>query len=177
MISRMRKLALSLSILFAAFSASAQGHWQTPGQIQQPKGPWQTPGAIQKAGDIQSVQSDRCNQLLSVSVDALFEFNKASLTEGAQQILATLGTMIQKAGQHSVTVNGYTDAIGTTAYNQQLSEERAKVVEDWLSAHQYMNPSTTTVRGFGKTNPVAPNANPDGRAKNRRVEVVIDTCH
>jgi len=186
MISPMRKLGLSLAILltaFTAFSASAQGHWQTPGQIQQPKGTWQTPGAIQKVGDIQSVQSDRCHQLLTVGADALFEFNKASLTEGARQTLATLGPMIQKAGKHSVTVNGYTDAIGTTTYDQQLSEERAKAVEDWFVAHQFLNSSATTVRGFGKTNPIATNTNPDGsdnpegRARNRRVEVVIDTCH
>jgi hypothetical protein len=86
MISRMRKLISSLSILLGTLSASAQnGQIQTPGQIQQPKGPWQKPG------NIQSVQSDRCHQRLTVGADALFEFNKVSLADAAQQTLATLG--------------------------------------------------------------------------------------
>lgn len=160
-----------------------QGTWQTPGSIQQPKGPWQKPGEIQKAGEIQSVKTDRCHQRLTVGADALFEFNKASLTDAAQQTLATLGPMIQKAGKHQVSVEGHTDSIGTAQYNQDPSEKRAKAVEDWLSAHSYIDPSTMQARGYGKMRPVAPNTNPDGsdnpdgRARNRRVEVVIDTCH
>lgn len=177
--------------MLAALTASAQngqiqqpkGTWQTPGQIQQPKGPWQTPGAIQKPGDIQSVKSDRCHTRLTVGADALFEFNQAALTDAAQQTLQTLGPMIQKVGKHPVSIEGYTDAIGSDAYNQTLSEERAKSVEDWLAAHQYVDAATTTVHGFGKTHPVASNTKPDGSdnpegwAKNRRVEVVIDTCN
>jgi outer membrane protein OmpA-like peptidoglycan-associated protein len=191
MISRMRRLVCSLSILLGTLSASAQnGQIQTPGQIQQPKGTWQTPGQIQqpkgpwqKPGQIQKVQSDRCHQRLTVGADALFEFNKASLTDAAQQTLATLGPMIQKAGKHPVSIEGYTDSIGTAEYNQDLSEKRAKAVEDWLVSHNYVDAATATVHGFGKTRPVAPNTkpdgsdNPEGRAKNRRVEVVIDTCH
>jgi outer membrane protein OmpA-like peptidoglycan-associated protein len=191
MISPMRKAILFLSILLTAFGVLAQSGqvqqpkstWQTPGQIQQPKGPWQKPGDIQKAGDIQSVKTDRCHQRLTVGADALFEFNQATLTDAAQQTLATLGPMIQNTGKHPVSIEGNTDSIGTTQYNQDLSEKRAKAVEDWLVAHNYVDAATAAVVGYGKTHPVAPNTKPDGsdnpggRTKNRRVEVVIDTCH
>ena len=159
-----------------------KGNWQTPGQIQQPKGTWQVPGELQKPGDIQKVQSDRCHERLTVGSDALFEFNQAALTPQAQQTLDALGPMIQQAGKHPVAIQGYTDSIGTDAYNQILSERRAQAVESWLVSRNYIDAAAATVQGFGKSHPVAPNTksdgsdNPEGRARNRRVEVVIDTC-
>jgi outer membrane protein OmpA-like peptidoglycan-associated protein len=62
-----------------------------------------------------------------------------------------------------------------------LSEQRAATVRDWLAAHGYV-PASTPIKGYGKADPVAPNTKPDGsddpqgRQKNRRVEVVIQTC-
>jgi outer membrane protein OmpA-like peptidoglycan-associated protein len=161
-----------------------KGTWQKPGEIQQPKGKWQTPGEIQVPRGIQAIksQNEKCQQRLSVVADALFEFDKATLNAQAEETLRALLPMLTKAGKHPISIEGHTDAIGAADYNQRLSEKRAQAVKDWLVAQQAV-PASTAIKGFGKTRPVAPNANPDGsdnqagRQKNRRVEVVIDTCH
>lgn len=159
------------------------GKIQTPGEIQTPKGKWQTPGEIQVPKGIQAIrtQNAKCQQRLTVGADALFEFDKATLTTDAEETLKALGPLIAKAGQHPIQIEGHTDAKGAADYNQRLSEQRAQTVKDWLVAHQYA-PSATATKGFGETKPIAPNTKPGGaddpagRQKNRRVEVVIDTC-
>jgi outer membrane protein OmpA-like peptidoglycan-associated protein len=84
-----------------------------------------------------------------------------------------------QAQDRRVSVQGHTDAIGSEAFNQQLSERRAETVASALEGAG-VNPQQITARGFGKRYPVAPNTNPDGtdnpagRARNRRVEVVIE---
>ena len=159
------------------------GPWQVPGEIQQPKGPWQTPGEIQVPKGIQAVRTTRtrCEQRLSVIADALFDFDKADLRAEAEETLAAAGPEIKKLGSKPARVEGHTDAIGSDAYNIKLSQARATTVRDWLAAHGTI-PGTTPIRGFGKTKPVAPNKtadgkdDPQGRQRNRRVEVVFDTC-
>jgi outer membrane protein OmpA-like peptidoglycan-associated protein len=157
-----------------------RGQWQKPGDIQQPKGTWQQPGEFQKPGEIQSVK-EHCHLRLRVGSDALFEFDKATLTAAAEKSLSGLPALIAQAGRHPVSVEGHTDAIGDDRYNQTLSEKRAAAVRDWLAAHGAV-PAGTPVKGYGKRKPVAPNRKPDGsddpegRARNRRVEVLIDTC-
>jgi outer membrane protein OmpA-like peptidoglycan-associated protein len=161
-----------------------KGTWQTPGQIQTPKGTWQTPRAIQVPKGIQAIKTTKkdCFERMAVGADALFEFNQSKLTADAAETLNALGPMIQKAGKHPVFIEGHTDAIGSDAYNQKLSEARATAVKKWLVAHRFVS-EAATIRGWGKRRPVAPNTKPDGtddpagRQRNRRVEVVIDTCH
>lgn len=76
---------------------------------------------------------------------------------------------------------GHTDAKGADDYNQTLSEKRARTVKDWLAAKGAVAASTP-IQGWGERKPVAPNAKPDGsddpqgRQKNRRVEVILDLC-
>jgi len=68
-------------------------------------------------------------------------------------------------------VEGHTDNQGNAAANQALSERRAQAVVAWLSAHG-IAASRLSAKGLGQTNPVADNTTEDGRAKNRRVELV-----
>jgi outer membrane protein OmpA-like peptidoglycan-associated protein len=156
------------------------GHWQRPGEIQQPKGPWQKPGEIQKPGKIQTVK-EQCAQRFRAGADTLFEFDKAILAADAGKTLGELGPLLQKVGRHPIVIEGHTDAIGTDAYNDELSEKRAAAVRSWLAANGIL-PADTPIKGYGKRKPVAANKkpdgsdNPDGRALNRRVEVVVDTC-
>ena len=161
-----------------------KGTWQKPGEIQQPKGPWQKPGEIQVPKGIQAihVQDENCRHRLTIGSDALFEFDKATLTSDAEVTLKALGPLLTDNGKHPIMVEGHTDAIGSPDYNQRLSEKRAQVVRAWLVEHRYVTRGAA-IKGYGKTRPVAPNSNPDGsdnpegRQRNRRVEVVIDTCH
>jgi len=171
------------ALLLLLATPAAAGEIQKPGPIQVPKGTWQTPGEIQVPKGIQAIhaQDEKCGKRFLVGADALFEFDKATLTPDAEETLKALTPLLAKAGQHPATVEGHTDAKGADAYNQTLSENRAKAVRDWLAAHGAL-PAATPVKGWGKRHPVAPNAKPDGsddpqgRQKNRRVEVVLDLC-
>ena len=112
--------------------------------------------------------------------DVLFEFNRARLTAEAQSKVAHIATVLeQQARDRRVSVEGHADAIGSESYNLALSQQRAEAVAQELRG-EGLREARLTTRGYGKKYPVAPNTNPDGsdnpagRAKNRRVEVVIE---
>jgi outer membrane protein OmpA-like peptidoglycan-associated protein len=113
--------------------------------------------------------------------DVLFDFDKTNLKPAAEETLKKVATIIRSKSKGAVLVNGYTDSKGSDPYNQRLSEGRASSVKQWLTTQAGISGAALQTRGFGKANPVAPNTkpdgsdNPDGRAKNRRVEVVIPT--
>jgi outer membrane protein OmpA-like peptidoglycan-associated protein len=98
------------------------------------------------------------------------------------ETLVLLEPEIAAGGKHRVIVEGHTDGVGTDAYNMRLSEQRARAVRDWL-VQRGVVPADTEIKGFGKTRPVASNQtingrdNPEGRQKNRRVEIAINTCN
>lgn len=155
------------------------GPWQVPGEIQKPTGPWQKPGEFQKPGQLQTVK-ESCRTRLVFGSDTLFAFDKADLTPEAEVTLVKVAEQV-KESKGKVTIEGHTDGKGSDSYNQGLSERRARSVRDWLVSRKATAPGTP-IAGFGKRKPIAPNANadgsdnPDGRALNRRVEVVIATC-
>jgi outer membrane protein OmpA-like peptidoglycan-associated protein len=158
--------------------------WQVPGEIKQPTGTWQKPGDIQVPKGIQAVKSvavSRCERRLSVVADALFDFDKFNLRADAGETLLAAAPELKKLGGKPSHVEGHTDGKGGDAYNMRLSEARATTVRDWM-ARQQLIPATTPIKGYGKTRPVAANTtadgkdDPAGRQKNRRVEVVFDTC-
>ena len=112
--------------------------------------------------------------------DVLFEYNKASLTRDAQGKVAYIAEVLERrAPNRRVSVEGHADAIGTESYNLQLSQHRAERVAQKL-ADNGVRDNRLQTKGFGEQYPVAPNTrangadNPSGRAKNRRVEVVIE---
>ncbi len=73
-----------------------------------------------------------------------------------------------------VELDGHTDSVGTDAYNQGLSERRAQIVSDYLTAHGVDASRITAVKGFGETAPIDTNATKEGRARNRRTEVKVE---
>ena len=144
----------------------------------------QVPGDIQVPKGIQAVKEQvdgKCIRRVTVVGDALFDFDKSALRGDAEVTLAAAGPEIAQAGGRKVTVIGHTDAKGGDAYNDRLSEARARTVRDWLASHAFVPPATT-VKGMGERQPIASNSKPDGnddpegRQKNRRVEVEIDIC-
>jgi len=88
-----------------------------------------------------------------------------------QQIL----DLLKKSPPLKIEVQGHTDNVGGDAYNQTLSEARAKAIVTWLTQHG-IAADRLTAKGFGKTKPVADNATDTGRAKNRRVEIADPNC-
>ena len=89
-----------------------------------------------------------------------------------------LDEFAQQIGQQKhyiVQVQGYTDAVGSAEYNNQLSRRRADAVIQYLAAKYNVPPYRIYIIGLGKDNPVAQNTNAAGRAKNRRVDVQLLT--
>ena len=121
-----------------------------------------------------------CEERLRVGSDFLFDFDRAEVRAEAEPALAELSRRIAAADK-AVLIEGHTDAIGTDSYNQGLSERRAMAVRMAL-VDRGLRSAQLKIRGFGKSRPVAPNQqmdgqdDPSGRQKNRRVEVVINTC-
>ena len=111
--------------------------------------------------------------------DVLFEFGKSNLTSDARVKVHDIGSILNtKAQGRQISVEGHTDSIGSDAVNQKLSERRAASVAASLE-NTGVAPDRITAKGFGKRYPVAPNTidgadNPEGRSKNRRVEVFIE---
>lgn len=109
----------------------------------------------------------------------LFAFGRHELLPEATAVLDRLAEAMRLHGTAPVRVEGHTDAVGSDAANQALSERRAQAVVDHLVAAG-IGADRLRAQGFGETRPVAPNTHPDGaddpagRARNRRVEVVLE---
>ena len=105
----------------------------------------------------------------------LFDFNKSTLQPASDAVLQPVVKLMASDKALKLEVQGHTDNVGNDAYNQTLSEARAKSVVAWLTAHG-VAADRLTARGYGKTKPVADNGSDDGRARNRRVEIADPRC-
>jgi len=141
--------------------------------------PAPAPAAPSGTSGIEVIES-KCEQRLRVGSDVLFDFDSAKLGIDAAPFLGEVKQRVDASG-HPVTIEGHTDGKGTDAYNQTLSEARARSVRDYL-VESGIRADQIHATAYGKSRPVAPNTNPDGsdnpegRRRNRRVEIVIDTC-
>jgi outer membrane protein OmpA-like peptidoglycan-associated protein len=116
---------------------------------------------------------------IALPADILFDFDKSSLRPEAKVALAAAAELIRAGAKGTVRINGYTDAKGSDAHNQKLSQDRAESVRSWLADKESLGKMKFALKGFGAQNPVAPNTRPDGtddpagRQRNRRVEIVF----
>jgi outer membrane protein OmpA-like peptidoglycan-associated protein len=101
----------------------------------------------------------------------LFDTGKSVLKSDAKITLAKLAGVMLVFSKTNMQIEGYTDNVGSDASNVKLSEARAKSVRDFFESQGIVSNRLTYV-GKGPADPVAPNDTPDGRAKNRRVEIV-----
>ena len=115
---------------------------------------------------------------IELAADVLFDFDKATLLPKAEETLTKAAAFVREKAAGAVRIEGHTDSKGDDAYNQKLSERRAESVRQWFARHG-LGGLKLSARGFGETQPVAANTKPDGaddpegRQKNRRVEIVI----
>lgn len=135
---------------------------------------------LQKAQqEFQAQQSGR-SLSMNLSGDVLFDYDKATLKPEAQEALKKVGVVLSQFPESKVTIEGYTDAKGSKATNMQLSQERARSVQDWLVKNGGVAAGSISIKGYGEQNPVAPNTttdgkdNPVGRALNRRVSIIVE---
>lgn len=115
--------------------------------------------------------------------ESVFEYGTADLPRASKRRLHDIADVVlEQASGTPVAVEGHTDSIGADMFNQGLSRRRARAVANELEAGGIARDLVTS-RGFGSQFPIAPNEHPDGsddpdgRARNRRVEVVIETEH
>jgi len=109
---------------------------------------------------------------ISFDTDALFDFDKSALKSEGRQRLDLLASRLMDKVVQVVVALGYTDSVGTQAYNQQLSEKRAMAVADYLRAKGIPS-EKIFAEGRGASQPIASNSSEAGRAKNRRVEIEV----
>ena len=115
---------------------------------------------------------DTARGLIVNMSDVLFDTGKSTLRPLAREKLAKVAGIVSGHPGLRLDVEGHTDSVGGDDYNQQLSEQRAAAVRDYLM-QQGMPANSLTAKGFGKTQPVASNETAEGRQQNRRVELVI----
>jgi outer membrane protein OmpA-like peptidoglycan-associated protein len=105
--------------------------------------------------------------------DILFDFDRATLTPEAHRTLDEISDVLRTVHDRDIAVEGHTDSIGTTTYNKDLSLRRAESVAGDLSGNGIPR-SQMTIRGYGEGSPIATNNTAAGRARNRRVEVIVE---
>ena len=116
---------------------------------------------------------------VQLKADLLFDFDQADIKKGAESVLEKVAVVLKSYPNAKVLVEGHTDSLGKDTYNQALSEKRAATVAQWFVARSGLKKAQVQTRGWGKSKPVTHNTkpdgsdDPDGRAKNRRVEIVI----
>lgn len=101
-----------------------------------------------------------------------FDFDKSTIRQDSIPILDANVADLKSVGNMHIKIVGHTDAIGTTRYNQGLSERRAQAVMNYLVGRG-VSSGRMSFEGRGETQPVASNGTPAGRFKNRRIEIHI----
>jgi OOP family OmpA-OmpF porin len=100
-----------------------------------------------------------------------FDFNKATLTASGREHVDHAVQVMRTETALNVTVEGHTDSVGSDAYNMKLSQRRADTVRDYMISKGIASDRVTS-EGFGETRPIASNDTAEGRAQNRRVEII-----
>ena len=136
--------------------------------------PLEKPEKFPKLKMVPPVPSIEANSLL-ITLDSgiLFDVDKYDVRPEAERALASLATVLKEADVKAFEIDGHTDSDASDEYNQALSEKRANAVKDFLASQGLT--SEITIIGYGESRPVASNDTPEGKQKNRRVEILIPT--
>lgn len=122
--------------------------------------------------DVETTKASGGNTVVTLDTDILFDFDSSELSDTAKNKIKELVTDLPTDSE--ITVGGHTDSKGEDDYNKKLSEDRAKAVAEVLTSEN--SDLDVTAKGFGESEPVESNEkngkdDPEGRAKNRRVEI------
>lgn len=125
-------------------------------------------------GSLEGAEVERVGEGIIITFDSaiLFAVDKSDLTAASRESLVNLAKSLEQYPNTNILIGGHTDATGSEAYNQALSERRAMAAAEFLAANG-VKTNRLQVVGYGEANPVADNATAAGRAQNRRVEIAI----
>lgn len=129
-------------------------------------------GCAQKSGNLSVNQTDRGVELSMVD-SILFDSGKYELKPEAATVMDDVATILKDRSQKNILVEGHTDNVGSAQYNQKLSEQRAESVKQAL-ANRGVPVARMTAVGYGMNRPIADNATPEGRQRNRRTQVILE---
>jgi len=101
-----------------------------------------------------------------------FDFNQATIKPESEPVLKEVATVLQNQPDLRLRIEGHTDNVGKAGYNLDLSKKRAESVKSYLTTKFQIDASRLSTEGYGDTRPVAKNDTDQGRAQNRRVELV-----
>jgi len=109
-----------------------------------------------------------------VAINVLFAPNSDTLPAASYAEVDKLGTVLSwpQYADYRIQLAGHTDNQGSERKNQEISERRVQSIKAYLTQHCHIAPERVQAIGHGPTRPIMPNDTPEGRAKNRRVEVV-----
>ncbi len=119
-----------------------------------------------------AVKQDERGMVITLSGSVLFASDKSELLPDARTRLDQVANALMATKERHIVVEGFTDSRGSDAHNQDLSKRRAESVRQYVVSRGY-NGDLITSEGMGKASPVADNASAEGRANNRRVEIVV----
>lgn len=119
-----------------------------------------------------TVRYERDATVVAVSDEVLFAYDEAELTDLARRELSQLAVALRYSPNTYITIEGHADSTGSADYNQELSLERARAVRQYL-VDQGIDGTRVAVRALGESDPIADNKTPQGRANNRRVEIIV----
>jgi outer membrane protein OmpA-like peptidoglycan-associated protein len=120
-----------------------------------------------------AVKEEARGLVITLSGSVLFASNKSALLPAAQDRLNQVSEALMATKERKLTVEGHTDSQGSSSYNQVLSQQRADAVRSYIISRGYPS-DLIQARGIGEDRPVADNASAEGRANNRRVEIIVE---
>ncbi len=120
-----------------------------------------------------AVKEEARGLVITLSGSVLFASNKSALLPEAQNRLNQVAEALMATKERRLTVEGHTDSQGSSSYNQVLSQQRADAVRSYIISRGYTG-DLIVAQGIGEDRPIADNTNAEGRANNRRVEIIVD---
>ena len=132
-----------------------------------------TAAALAELANLAAVKEEERGLVVTLSGGVLFRSAESTLLSSAKVKLDQVANALLAVRARNLIVEGHTDSQGSESYNQGLSQRRADTVRDYLVQRGYPA-DRIQARGKGKGSPIADNASPEGRANNRRVEIVIE---
>jgi outer membrane protein OmpA-like peptidoglycan-associated protein len=126
----------------------------------------------ERLASLAAVRQEPRGLVITLSGSVLFPSNQSTLLPEAEARLNQVADALMSTKERTLLIEGYTDSRGSPEHNLMLSQERADSVRAYLVGRGY-DPNRIVARGYGSAKPVADNGTPEGRANNRRVEIVV----